>query len=362
MIEGQGALKISWLAPDGSFVEAGEVVVRFDPTTIEARLLEGRDQAATVDNRMEKADAEARSSLANLERDAAMAGLEMDHAGSFQTRDAEIFSRQEIIESEIDVSLASDRMAYSKSTRSSMEKLTEVELQLLALERRKASLMIDNARDGLDSLEIRAPHPGIFVLYRQWGEVVRVGEMVWPRRPVAEIPRLEEMQARVYVLEADAGGLEPGQQARISSEAWPQRVFPGTVESVAALAMSRNRWSPVQYFEVILALDSTPPELMKPGARVAATLVLAAETDVQVVPREAVFRDEAGAGYVWLQVDGRFRKQPVETGPAGIGITVIRSGLEDGDLVALADPNRIDPVEGSPRTGAGSGGTVGAMP
>jgi HlyD family secretion protein len=362
MIQGQGALKISWLAPDGSLVEKGEVVVRFDPTTIEARLLEGEDQAATVDNRMEKSNAESRSSLANLARDATLAGLEMDHATSFQSSDVDIFSRQEIIESEIDLDLASDRMEHSKATRSSMQKLTQVEQQLLALERRKASLMIDNARDGLESLEIRAPHSGIFVLYRQWGEVVRVGEMVWPRRPVAEIPQLEEMQARVYVLEADAGGLEPGQKARISSEALPLQMFPGTVESVAALAMSRNRWSPVQYFEVTLALDSTPPELMRPGARVGATVVLEEETDVLVVPREAIFRDEEGAGYVWLLKGKLFQKQTVETGPAGIGITVILSGLKDGDLVALADPNRNDSSDESPGTNAGPGGAAGMMP
>ena len=36
------------------------------------------------------------------------------------------------------------------------------------------------------------PHDGLFVLKREWGDIVRVGETVWPGQPVAEIPDLQD--------------------------------------------------------------------------------------------------------------------------------------------------------------------------
>ncbi len=358
MITGQSSLKVAWLAPDGVFVHEGDVVVRFDPAQIESELLEGEDQAATVENKAVKSKAENEAKLENLGRDAAIAGKEKEIAASFQSKDAEIWSRRDIIESEIDLSLADERMEFAREAKDSTAKVAEVEGQILALERKKADLMIENSRSGLDSLVIRAPHDGLFVLHREWGDVVKVGETVWPQRPVAEIPRLEEMEAKVYVLEADAGGLAQGKRAEVSPESRPDRVYPGTVRSVAALAMSRNRWSPVQYFEVTLALESSPPELRKPGARVSATLFLEEERDVLVVPREAVFRDEERNRYVWLKAADGFRKKNVEVGPAGIGLAVIRNGLSEGDRVALADPSGVKHEQKK----KGAGGSAGRLP
>jgi len=193
---------------------------------------------------------------------------------------------------------------------------------------------------------VRAPHDGIFVLKRVWGRKPEVGRMVWGGNAVAELPKLEAMEAKVYVLEADAGGLEVGIPGSVVLDAYPDQTYSAEVKHADALAQRRNRQSPVQYFQVTLELERTDP-VMKPGQRVQAELILDERADVLTVPPQAVFEDD-GKKVVYVHGGDDFESREVELGPAGLGRVVIESGLREGDLVALRDPNRApdDPVTG----------------
>jgi multidrug efflux pump subunit AcrA (membrane-fusion protein) len=339
-IKARMPLTIAWLAPDGSRVEQDEVVIRFDPTEMEENLLDGKAEKATAETRMNKQEAEDGAAFENLERDASLAGVELDYAQEFQSKDSQIFSRAEIIESEIDQDLAMRKKTHAQDTRRLREDLSKVELELLGLERKKAEFKIEQAAAGLRSLEVRAPHAGIFVLKRSWRGPTQVGQTVWPSESLAEIPQLDVMQAKVFVLEADAGGLEEGVPAEVVLEAHPSRSYGATVKSVAALAQRRNRRSPVQYFEVILELEHTDPELMKPGQRVRTVLFFEDLDGVIAVPRQAVIEEEDGDKIIYRRKGRGFEPVKVELGATALGRVVIASGLDDGDVIALADPTR----------------------
>jgi len=351
----RGPMRIAWLAPDGSQVDAGEVVIRFDPTDMEKKLEDGLSARATADSRIRQKQVREDAQIRNLERDADLAAIEMDHASEFQSKDPEIFSRMEIIESEIDGVLAIKKKEHAADERDIQEELTQVELDLLAIERRKAQLQIQEAESELQKLEVQAPHEGIFVLKEMWGDLPRVGSMVWSMQPVAEIPQLDVMQAKVFVLEVDAGGLVDGIPATLTLDAHPGRTFEATVKKVDALAMRRNRRVPVQYFGVLLELAETDPEVMKPGQRVQAMLVLEELEDVLAVPRQAIF-DKDGQSVAYVLRDGEFKSVPVESGASALGRMVITSGLEAGDRVALRDPTRPLRDDGGGGDGGGESG------
>ncbi|HEX7831072.1 MAG TPA: hypothetical protein VF787_15560, partial [Thermoanaerobaculia bacterium] len=63
-------LKVSWIAPDGTLLRKGDVIVRFDATDFENLLLTGREDRATATNKMSKATAESTATKKNLGRDA----------------------------------------------------------------------------------------------------------------------------------------------------------------------------------------------------------------------------------------------------------------------------------------------------
>jgi multidrug efflux pump subunit AcrA (membrane-fusion protein) len=347
-----GPSKIAWLAPDGTLVKQGDVVVRFDPSDPEKQLRDGRDDLESASARLRQDAVKSSAAVADRDTDAVLARDELDQTHRFEAKDQMIFSRNQIIESEIDQHLAGAKQDHAETAKQIERRRSRSNAAVIGVERQKAELAIARAQAALHAMELVAPGDGIFVLERDWrGAMPKPGDAVFPGQVVAEIPILDEMEASVYVLEVDGSGLAEGQPARLVIEAQPDRVFDGTIRIVDKLAQRRQHGSPVQYFGVTIKLATTDRAVMKPGQRVRATLVLDQE-DALVVPRQAVidrdskivvYRRASGGG-------GEFEPVAVELGPATSGRVVITRGLAAGDVIALRDPTRpADP------TGAGSG-------
>ena len=359
-VEAQGQLKIAWLIPDGSRVAKGDVVVRFDPTEMVRGLADGLSERDAADSRIAGTKATTGGEIRNLVRDGGLAREELAAADRYRIEDPDIFSRQEIIRSEIDRNVASKRIETSDSVRQVRESAAQVDLELLGIDRRKAGISIDRAQKGLDALEIEAPHDGLLVFQRDWrGEIKKIGDSVWPGEPIARIPNLTTMEARVFVLEADAGGLAPGVKAKVTVEAHPETIYDATIKKVDTLAKRRVGWIPVQYFGTTLSFDKTDPAVMKPGQRVRAVLVLDARKDSVSIPRSAVF-EKNGKKIVYRRKSRAFEPVEVTLGPAAVGRVVVESGISDGDVIALRDPTALDTERdkkpGSPESPTAVGG------
>ncbi|HEV8580807.1 MAG TPA: HlyD family efflux transporter periplasmic adaptor subunit [Thermoanaerobaculia bacterium] len=335
-----GPFRIGWVAPDGSRVKQGDVVIRFDPSAIEKRLTDAEDELHETRLKMEKEKIEGLAEVRKLERDAAMARTELQNARQFQKKDEMIFSRHDIIESEIDQELAQVKEEHAQANRRTRERLSGTETELLQIKIRQAEAKIQQARQGLQALTVTAPHDGVLILKRDWrGETTRVGDNVWNGQPLAEIPDLSTMKAEVYVLEADAGGLKAGRPATLAVESAPGISYPARIARVDALAKPRIPGSPVQYFAVTLQLDRTDPRSMKPGQRVQATLELEERRGALLAPRQAVF-DREGRSVVFRRGGSGFEQVAVKLGPSTMGRVVVESGLRAGDVLALRDPTR----------------------
>jgi multidrug efflux pump subunit AcrA (membrane-fusion protein) len=332
-------MKIAWMAPDGSRVAAGEVVLRFDPTDFDRQLKDGDADLAAAGAKLSREHVEAGTAEDNREASADMAEMELEKTRKFQPKDEEIFSRHEIIESRIDEGLSRAKMEHAREAEAIEKRLTRSKLALIQVEKKKAELAIQQARAGLEAIEVKAPHAGILVFQRDWrGELPKEGEQVWPGQTVAEIPILKEMEAQVYVLEVDGGGLQPGIAARVALESRPDVEYKATVKQVDDLAQPRIPALPVQYFAMTLSLDKTDEAVMKPGGRVRATLILDKDAAL-VVPRQAIV-EQGGKNLVYRLEDGTFRPVEVELGASTPGRVVIEKGLSAGDRVALRDPTR----------------------
>ena len=362
-----GSSRIGWLAQDGSLVKKGDVVIRFDPSTLEKRLVDAEDDLRSARLQMEKEQLSGLSEVRKLEKDAAMARVELEQASHFQKKDAEIFSRSEIIESDIDQKLAQERRKHAEGSQQTHERLTGTEVALLQIKVRQADAKIQQARTGLQALTVTAPHDGVLILKRNWrGDTTRVGDNVWNGQSLAEIPDLSTMEAEVYVLEADAGGLKAGKPATVAVESAPGVTYPARIKRVDTLAKPRIPGSPVQYFAVTLELDRTDPRVMKPGQRVQATLLLDQRKDALLVPRQAVF-DREGRSVVYRKAARGFAPVEVKLGASTMGRIVVESGISRGDVLALRDPTRpagtpeIKPRKPSappPRAPQGGGGMI----
>lgn len=340
--EVRGAVRLAWVAAEGTAVEEGDVIARFDPKPMESRLVEGRSELDRANLRIDKTHVESDAKQADHETELKVAELELDFAGRYQKVDDVIFSRHDIIESEIDHDLALHRKGHAIEAQSIQRQLSQTELDLLGIEQRKANLRIDQAQNALAALEVKAPHSGILTLVRDWrGEVPQVGSEMWTGLPIGEIPNLGKMEAEVFVLEADAGGLEAGKPATVVLEAHPEELYEARIGRIEAVAKPRFRDSPVQYFGVTLELVGDSQLGMKPGQRVRASLQLAALDQAIVVPRQAVFQD--GDTYsVYVREGADFAPRQIEIGPTSLALVVVTKGLEAGEIVALERPAGAD--------------------
>ena len=230
-------VRIAWLAPDGARVEAGEVVARFDAEEIEERLEEARSDLERNDLERAKSESETRSQMASLEAERRKAELDLDLARRFLKTDDELYSRFEILEDAVDEDLASERSDNARHLEELQRSSSKAGLELLSIDQRKARVDLEQAEEALSALEVRAPHAGILTWARDWsGEMLAVGATAWRGQTLGEIPDLAELQAEVYVLEADAGGVTAGQPAEVVVEAHPERRYAATVVRVDAVA------------------------------------------------------------------------------------------------------------------------------
>jgi len=329
---------LAWLVEDGTLVEEGEVIARFDASQLEKDREDGLSDQRISDHRIGSAETNREVNIGKLDRDAEVAAKELEVAREFQSTDNLVYSKMEIVESQIDTELAETRADHARNSQDIQDQLSSAEIDLLSIERRKADIKVQQADEGLAALEVRSPHTGIVMLERDWrGNPVRVGDTVWPGRPLAKIPDLTEMQAEVFVLEADAGDLGDGQSATVWLEADPGAAHEAILKSIDPMAGRRNRRVPVQYFRTVLALEKTDTGRMKPGSRVHAEITIADFESTITVPRQAVCNVE-GKTVIYRWMRGRFIAAEIELGPAAVGRVVVTAGLEDGDLIALRDP------------------------
>ena len=347
-----GPMKIAWLAPDGTLVKKGDVVVRFDPSEPEKQLRAGQADLAAADAKLAEEGVKSKAAEQGRETDAVLAADELEQQKKFQSKDEQIFSRNQIIESQIDENLASAKQQHAEQAKQVEKRLAHSNAAVVAVEKQKAQLAIAHAKAALEEMQIVAPHDGIFVMRRNWrGELPKLGEQLWPGEEVGDIPLLDTMEAEVFVLEVDGSGLAEKQPAELTVEARPDITYSGHIRMVEKLAQPRQPGSPVQYFAVVVELDKTDRDVMKPGQRVRATLVLDQE-DAIVVPRQAVIERD-GKNVVYKKTAKGFDAVTVELGAATSGRVVIKSGLAAGDVIALRDPTR---AAGDGSGSAGSGG------
>jgi multidrug efflux pump subunit AcrA (membrane-fusion protein) len=350
-LESGRAQKVAFLAKDGALLKAGETVVEFDPYDAQKEAADGQADLTAARAKIDKAEAEGTKNERSLGLDRDVAKEELDRAETFKLTDEGLFSRHQIVESQLDRDLFAARSDVAGKKLDASGKLSSAERALGEIDAGKARLKVDIAAKGLRSLRIAAPHDGLLVLERNWrGEVSFVGDTLWPGQKVAELPDLSVLEAKVFVLEADGAGLKAGLKARLAIEGRPGEQHEATVEKVEPLAKTRDSQSPVKYFEATLSLARTDPAFMKPGQKARAVVRLEEVDGVLAIPRGAVFEKD-GKRVVYRRAGGRFAPVEITIGRQSISRVVLDSGLAPGDVIALRDPTAkraLGPTASSP--------------
>jgi len=228
-----------------------------------------------------------------------------DLLGDVDPRDV----RNTYAQAEADLAVAQARMTTAKAQKQRSEELrkanviTEQEYESATFEEAsarsqlvKAEVNLELARERLSDVTIRAPIDGIIISKSvEEGTIIQsASQNISGGSIIFTMADLSEMQVRTLVDETDLGKIQPGQQARVSVEAFPGRTFIGRVLKIEPQAIVEQN---VTMFPVLVHLENHDGAL-RPGMNAEVVVEVARRTDVTTIPNAAVvsMRDAAAAG------------------------------------------------------------------
>jgi RND family efflux transporter MFP subunit len=315
-------LQITWLAPEGSTVQKGDPVIKFDATQQISDLSENESALKIARTALERSNKEYEIQQKQLKLDLAKAQRNYDDQRHGAPQLAE--------EAKLELDLAKLNMqAKLDQIKADMEKAK--------LEVQRAEEKVKMARRELDQMTMNAPIPGMVVYLEIWkgGTMGKVqeGDSPWPGQGLVNLPDLSEMIVDATVSEVDAAKVDSSQEVVITLDAFPDKKYHGVVTKKSTLARKKDYNSKINVFDVeVLFLDHD--ENLKPGMSASCQVILNRLDDVVSVPIEAVFEKE---GQTVVYLDNK-KAREVDVGRRNDMNVEIVSGLEGGEKICLVDP------------------------
>jgi RND family efflux transporter MFP subunit len=315
-------IQITWMAPEGSMLEAGDPVIRFDSSQQEADLAEHESGLQIAEASLARQQQE----LAIQEKELALALRQAQRNYDEKRHDAPKIAEEAKLELEVAELNAHAKLDQIRS-----------DVQKAQLEVQRAKDQVAQARRELEQMTLIAPIPGMVVYLEIWkGSAmakVQQGDSPWPGQGLINLPDLSEMIVNATVSEVDASQVEVGQDVTIQLDAFPGSSFRGSVIYRGTLARKKEPTSKVNVFDVQVAILDKDDRL-KPGMSASCRIIVERLEDVLTVPLEAVFEVD-GKPRVYLE---NRKPREIEVGRrTDIEIEVL-SGLEAEERVCLVDP------------------------
>jgi RND family efflux transporter MFP subunit len=336
-------LKIATVVPDGRHINKGETLVEFDPTELDLQMLEHRSSLEMANQKITKGELGVGVEKTDIVKDKKIAELELQKINEFLPRDQQIYSQRQIIEGQLDKDYTEKKLVFADARLQLKGKVYTLDEAILLLERQQANNKIGQVDRAFASLKLLAPASGIIVYnnpeYFFGGFSIQPGRTVWIGNTLFNLVNPEKMEAKCFVLEKDAGELKKDQPVTVTLDPFPGREFTGRVKNIDNLARAVDWGSPVKYFQVIVALDKTDQELMKPGVKLKAEIRASELKSVIVVPRSAVVKKDSDL-FVYVQkAPGQFEPVKVQLGQGDLIQVVVTEGLQAGQMLALNPPD-----------------------
>jgi len=195
----------------------------------------------------------------------------------------------------------------------------------------------------IKAAKVYAPEDGMvvypFVSYRSSSQtMIEEGASIRPQQTIVNLPDTTKMKLGIKVHESHINQVREGLPAYVVLDPYPDKRFMAQVTKVALLPDSQSRYSNPNlkvYSTEIVIKDQLPD--VKPGVSGRAEIIITKLENVMTVPIQSVTTYK-GKQVVYVKKGSSLQHVPVEVGLFNNEFIEIRSGLEEGDLVAKAPP------------------------
>ena len=299
------------LFEEGAGVEAGQLLARLDPATVQAELAVAANGLEAARRKLREIEVRLTDARRTLERNRSLV-------------ESKLVSQAVLEASEAEVGALAARLEAARA---------EVGV---------AQAQVGLGRQALADLEIRAPFKGVVI-----SKDAQPGETVSPmsagggytRTGIATIVDMDSREVEVDVNEAYIHRVVAGQTVECVLDAYPDLKIPGHVISIVPTADRQKATVRVR-----IGLDELDPRIL-PDMGIKVSFLDAANGAAPATPEirlpEGAVQTAEGAAYVWLVRDGKATKQAVETGPEQDGTVPVTEGLRGGESVVVDPPVQL---------------------
>jgi len=321
------------LVAEGKQVKAGEQLITFDAQKIRVDLQRFQNELDQANKELEKTrtqiDLERQELLSRL----AAAENNYEKLKLKQTRDLGVEALNKVEDDRLAFEQAGREVAAIKERLEWHKKSSEATYQIIVSKKSRAENKVNEIKKGMENFQAKADRDGVVIYKTKWnGDKFRVGENVWMGQSILEIPDLNTIIAEAYVPEVDIGKIKTGQRAEVTIDAFPDKVYLGSVKSVGTLVRPKAWDIPNKILDIQIALDKLDISIMRPAMSVKAKVETSSVENCLAIPLKAV-RTTAEGSMVKVKTDQGWREHRVKLGESNGTEVVILEGLKAGDRI-----------------------------
>jgi multidrug efflux pump subunit AcrA (membrane-fusion protein) len=332
-------LRISWQAPNGSAVKAGDPIIKFDASGAQRQFQEKEASWKQAEAQLAEAVAQGRIAYEQAQLEIATQRSQTERARLEVSR-SEILSAMQAEEKKIDYALAQDKLRVKEADAALIKTQNEAKAAALRATAAKFLAEVELTKKRISQMEVNAPSSGVInylMNYSQgWvnAKPFKVGDNVWPGSAVAEIPDLTSLQLKGKIEEIERGRLKTGLGVRILLDPFPEKPFPGKLAVIAPLAEQNFEWPPSRNFRAFASFDEIDSRL-RPGMNGRLDIIVDRLPDSISVPAKAIFARN-GKPVVLTVTDHGLQPVTVEVQARNPDEVAIK-GVPPGTKIALVD-------------------------
>jgi HlyD family secretion protein len=334
-------------AVEGQQVRKGQLLLELDVKDAAARLAEARSKLLRAEDDLRVAKAGGRSDEAAKAEGALATAvalrdrLQRNHDALERLIAQQAATKEELAANDLELAKAQSQVTQLTAAKQEFERGVR-------LDANRASLQVEQLRSEVAALEekvqdgrIAAPGDGtLYSLPVRAGDYVKVGDLL------AEMADLHKVRVRAFIDEPELGGLETGEQVRITWDALPNRTWTGKTQVIPKQVVQRQARS---VGELLCEVNNDKLELL-PNINVNVRINSRERIGVLTVPRGAV-EAENGRRFVFVVLrnalgvgKATLEKREIHVGIADATNYEVTGGLNEGEMVAL--PGDVDLKDG----------------
>jgi len=262
----QWQYKITFLTPEGSFVNRGQPIIGFDSSQLMQKLSEKNSLLNTTKKSLENTLLTTVAEKEKQKLDLANAKMKQEKSERKWRQSHGLESNLQVKKLSIEYQIATNEVKRIKRILKKSDESNKVKIEIEKTKVERIQNEVSQLQLDINKMNISAPKDGI-VIYKAdgGGNKISSGDTVWRGRQLIELPSLDKMVVKATILEADAEKVKVSNLVEVVLDAVPERIFKGKVKQLGQVFRRKSREQANIIFDAEIELANPDIDLMRPG-------------------------------------------------------------------------------------------------